>query len=583
MNREMIDKIQYAIIDVPEYKPAPVVRLDEELLKMVAALILFERGNSCHMIMGLFSQLASAERTKIEALYHLGACADQLQMHQAAFDLLAQVLVSGDKDFAPEAMSLLAKDLPSIYERQFYEVMNKTPNPKQFIKAQSQDDITYRMAKGAYRAADYQTSIVYVDQVSKKSPYFDDARFLSAMNSFALGDKPKALKKLQVLWDELEARKIGNTNLRALTSVNLARMYFAQNNFTKALEHYMQVPKDHTLWVQALIEQGWTQLALEDFSGAIGNMYSLHSPYFKAVYQPESFVVRTIGYLNICQYGDAYKTLTWLEKDYREWSQQTQKYLAAHSDPMQIYSTVKAYIRGKSSESLEGVPYQIWREIARRKDFLNLQSALNEKQDETKRYEGVNEKIKTEKASIRVLSEAAKRRFDAWKAQIAKIKTDRSLAKNSDEWNAGLRRERDLTMGYRFKLSLLEQSRQGYLDFQQKSQRKLDTETAALSLDAGKTLLDRARAITVELNRVLENNEFLRYEVFSGSGENIRYQVAGGEISGAVNRVPAHIRPTKMMNWSFDGEFWEDEIGSYRSSLQNNCPNSSTDHAQNGN
>jgi len=59
---------------------------------------------------------------------------------------------------------------------------------------------------------------------------------------------------------------------------------------------------------------GLTQLASDDFAGAIGNMYSLHSPYFKAVYQPESFVVRTIGYLNICQYGDAYKSLTWLER-----------------------------------------------------------------------------------------------------------------------------------------------------------------------------------------------------------------------------------------------------------------------------
>src|SRR6185369_17598870 len=76
-------------------------------------------------------------------------------------------------------------------------------------------------------------------------------------------------------------------------------------------------------------------------------------------------------------------------------------------------------------------------------------------------------------------------------------------------------------------------------------------------------------------SRVLENNEFLRYEVFSGSGENIRYQVSGGQVSG-TNRIPAHIKPTKMMNWNFDGEFWEDEIGSYRSSLQNNCPKNQT-------
>ena len=93
----------------------------------------------------------------------------------------------------------------------------------------------------------------------------------------------------------------------------------------------MKVPKDHPLWVQALIEQGWTQLALDDFAGAIGNMYSLHSPYFKVLFQPESFVVRTVGYLNICQYGDAYRTLSKLEADYRDWDSKLATYLSRRS------------------------------------------------------------------------------------------------------------------------------------------------------------------------------------------------------------------------------------------------------------
>ena len=58
---------------------------------------------------------------------------------------------------------------------------------------------------------------------------------------------------------------------------------------------------------------------VNDPAGAIGNMYSLHSPYFTAVYKPESYVVRTIGYLNICQYGDAYQTLNLMEEIYRPW------------------------------------------------------------------------------------------------------------------------------------------------------------------------------------------------------------------------------------------------------------------------
>lgn len=572
VTREVVDKVKYTMQDVKEVKPLPYNPLTEDQLKMVAALILFEKGNQCHMVMGLFHQLAQLEKTKQEATYHLGACADQLQMNQAAFDSLSGLVSKEDKEYAKDALKLLAKDLPIVYERDFYKMMTSAKAPKQLITDESRDDVTYRMAKGAYRAGDFKTSLIYVDQVSEGSEYYDDARFLSAMNSFALKDKKNALRKLETLWKSIEARKEGNSNIRALTAVNLARMHFAMKNYNKALDLYMQVPKDHALWVQALVEQGWTQLALNDFSGAIGNMYSLHSPYFKAVYQPESFVVRTIGYLNICQYGDAYKTLTWMEHDYRDMYDKTSAYLKTKGQPVTVYNTVKSYIRGKSDQSVDGVPYQVWREMARRKDFLNLQVALNDKLDEAKRYEGVNEKIKTEKASIRFRADNSKKQFDIWSGKIAKAKADKGMAKDLDQSRNSLKLERDRTIAYRFQLSILEQSRQGYLDFQKKSQAKLDQTAAAVTTKAGEALLKRASVMQSEMEKLLENNEFLRYEVFAGSGENIRYQVAGGEVSGQVNRIPANVKPTKMMNWNFDGEYWEDEIGSYRSSLQNNCP-----------
>lgn len=577
VNSETIAAVKYNILPVAEITPLPYKPLTEEQLKMVAALILFEKGNHCHMIMGLFHQLALNEKTRMEANYHLGACADSLKMEQVAFDRLSQIVAAEDKEFGAPALELLAKDLPLIYEKDFYNLIKNVKSFKNLVTEKSQDDVAYRTAKGAYRAGDFKTSISYATRVNSGSQYSDDARFLVAMNQFAQGDKKTAMKTLEELSASLEARKVQDKNIRSLVAVNLARMYFAQKKYNKAHEQYMQVPKDHALWVQALIEQGWTQLAQEDYAGAIGNMYSLHSPYFKAVYQPESFVVRTIGYLNICQYGDAYKTLTWMEKDYRTALDSTRVYMSSKGqDPLNVYNTVKTYIRGKSSENIEGVPYQVWREMARRKDFLNLQTALNDKQDETTRYNGVNEKIKTEKASIRWHAEQSKKRFDNWKAQLAKIPKDKSLLKHKTEWEQNLRRERDLTIGYRFQLAILEQSRQGFLEFQSKAQSKLDTETAGITKKAGQSLVKHAKSMTEEMNRVLDNNEFLRYEVFSGSGENIRYQVSGGKV-GQANRVPASIKPQKMMNWNFDGEFWEDEIGSYRSSLQNVCP-SATQH-----
>ncbi len=580
LTAEDVAKVVYTLTPAVTFKELPYKPLNPDQLKMLAALILFNRGDHCHMIMGLFSELASREANKREATFHLGACAAQLQMHQSAFENLTALIKLDDKDFALPALKLLAKDLPKIYEKDLYQISKSLKTFKNILASledeKAIDAVRFRLAKGAYRSGDFKASGALAEQISDKSEFYDEAVFLSGMNSYATGDKPGALKKLEGLWVRVEPRKTASTsNIRALTSVNLARMYFSQKKFDKALEHYMQVPKDHPLWVQGLIEQGWTQLALEDFSGAIGNMYSLHSPYFKAVYQPESFVVRTIGYLNICQYGDAYRTLNFIEKDYRNWQTKFSTYLEQKRSPAELYSTVRTYIKGKSTSDVEGVPFQVWREMAHRRDFLNLQTALNEKADETRRYNGVNAKIKTEKASIRWRADQAKRRFDEVRSLIAKAKTDKKLQKNVDQWKASLNLEKDLIIGYRFQLSLLEQSRQGYLEFQKYAQAALDRESGTLANSAGSVLLTHAKKMQTDMSRVLENNEFLRYEVFAGSGENIRYQVAGGEVAGP-NRIPANILPTRMLNWSFDGEFWEDEIGSYRSSLQNNCPVSGT-------
>ncbi len=116
ITRDVVDKIQYVLLPANEIKELPYKPLSEEHLKMVAALILFDKGNHCHMIMGLFHQLQQAELTKSEATYHLGACADSLNMHQAAFDHLSSLVASDDKEFGKDALKLLAKDLPGIYE-----------------------------------------------------------------------------------------------------------------------------------------------------------------------------------------------------------------------------------------------------------------------------------------------------------------------------------------------------------------------------------------------------------------------------------------------------------------------------------
>ena len=74
------------------------------------------------------------------------------------------------------------------------------------------------------------------------------------------------------------------------------------------------------------------------------------------------------------------------------------------------------------------------------------------------------------------------------------------------------------------------------------------------------------------LEGLIDQNEVLSYEIYSGAGEHIRYQMAGGETESKEARNLASEKSKDNYEWKFKDEVWEDEIGHFRSSLKNVCP-----------
>ena len=571
--RESIAQVKYKITPPPEVQLKPVVVLSEDDLKMLSTVLLYQKGDRCAVVMGLTEELAQEPKFKNEANFYGGTCAVKLKMFSDGFRRLSSVIDSEDPEFTSEAISSLVQEAPFAYQLSVGEKLMSLKNPSQWLKAKDQDRANYLMARAAYKKDQWNLTRTYAEKVSSKSPDYGSAQYLLGISYYNDDKMPKAISTLESLRAWLAQKASADKNLNSLTAVNLARMKFKQNQFKEAFDLYMKVDKDHPLWVQALVELGWVQFHMDDPAGAIGNMYSLHSPYFAAVYKPESFAVRTIGYLNICQYGDAYKTLTYLEKEYRTANEQSKSYLEKNKGTGNYYESVKSYLRSASSATVDGLPGPILREMARQKDFLNVQIALNESEDELARYNGMHDKIRDDKAQVRGRLDLTQKRHDQLVAQLKRGKKP-GEAFDEDKLQSLIRLDTDLIVAYKYLLSILEQGRQGFLKSQVKGQEQIAKFKAGKRQDANRILEARLKTMQKEMAKILENNELLRYEVFAGSGENIRYQVTGGATNAveSKNRIPAHVKPEKILNWNFDGEYWEDEIGSYRSSLQNNCP-----------
>ncbi len=570
VTRESIAAIQMNLIPAPQVEEKPIQNLSENQLRMLAALILFDKGNRCPTVIGLFHDLAEEDASlRDDANYFAGACALRMSLFSEALERLRPL---ASKPSSPLYNRVLARllELPEEYSREVTEVLIGIRDLS-VVPAEGRDRARYLMARHNFRQNRFSQALNLAGQVSKGHSDYQNARYIQAISEYSLNRPERAIAILSELRQSLGQGR-SDRNLQALTTVNLARLKFQEGQHQEAHDLYRSVDREHPLWIRGLVEQGWSQLHIDDPAGAIGNMYSLHSPFFSAVYKPESFAIRTIGYLNICQYGDAYQTLTLLENEYRPWLAKLDEYLGQRRPADQAYDTLRRYLQGRSNEDVDGLPHKALREVARQRPFLTLQSAINSRADQVDRFAGVAEQIRAEQERIRVRMGRAQERYDQAVALLKQAETDSSLAAQVNQLRGQRRSERDLVVGYRYQLVVYEQGRQGFLKLREKGEQRLAQERATLRSQAGDFALADLRRVRSEITDLLEKNEFLRYEVFAGSGENIRFQAAGGQ-TGAPNRIPASIKPERNLSWSFRGEFWKDEIGAYRSTLRNNCPN----------
>ncbi len=537
--------------------------------KMLMALILNQKGDVCHIASGLFNDLVKVKKYEDEANFHLGVCAHKMGFHSEAVTRLVRVINKKNSEYLSEAIENLVEELPAEYEPEVAKALTPYIGTN-VITEKAADWVNYIIARTSYKKGQFNKAISHASKVKNKHSHYHKAQYIKGISLYAKKDK-KAEAALETVLKDMKATGREDNNLIALININLGRMKFLQKRYEAALANYKSVPKNHPVWVDALIEQGWIQLNTDDAPGAIGNMYSLHSPYFRSVYMPESWVVRTIGYIDICQYGDAYRSLTKLEEDHAKYVSQVGQYLSSKPSSTKMYNTVKNYIRGKSHTDVDGLPAQVIREIARHKKFLNHQNALNTKEDELAQYKFIYGIINSDIRELKSRRSAAAARKKLAQQNIAKIKDNPELEKNRREWQASVRAEHALVRRLSYQIDVYQAGKDGFRRMRKVAENRIEKDKSQIKRDAGQVLLADLKKTQKDLYAILEGNEFLRYEIFAGSGEDIRYQAAGGK-TVATAKIPANVKPQKILNWQFDGEYWEDEIGSYRSTLRNNCP-----------
>ena len=546
-------------VEAADAKTKTLIPMKDADYKLLEALIYLDLHKNFEQALALLGELLKGNDYKYEALYAYSLTAQALKLNsEFRFNMFRVAKESKDKNLQVDAVQSLVDFVESL---EISDLKELEP-----LVAKFDIDTTNNDAYSFYRAKFFleEGNLGQVEDallfVPEKSKFYGDALLVSALYNYRRGKVDESIHDLDKLSRSIEKY----SRLQGIAAITLARAYFQKGMYKEASSSYLTVNKADPLWLQAMVEQAWTQILQGDYVGAAGNMFTLHTDFFKNAFAPESYVVRTVGYLNLCQFGDGLQVLSNLHKKYDPAKEKLESYKSSHKEANGYYETVKAWFKNTDLKEVDGLPRTFIVELARHPSFMKIQTQINNFEDE---IEGFNKAtlaiIQREKTLIKKQSEA--------KEELAKIHKLASAGKaNLVQVNLDSAYQEKRLAAYKIQYQLTNRARTLIKELREKALIRVEKEKVVLRAQAGQALKLRFEGLVADLKRVLDQNDVLQYELYSGAGEHIRYQMAGGDTKDKDSGDKK--TDDKKVSWKFKGEIWEDEVGHFRSSLENVCP-----------
>ncbi len=553
----------------PVKNQAKIEEMPPAQMKLLQALIFLESKKDYNMALALFAELIDDKDVKTEATYQLALTSKYLGLYSEYKFRMMQVLNDKDPDWQKRAALSLAMSAAEG-DKELVAVLD----PKlEAFKIELEKADQYQMNRAKYyleqsdkSKGDLTKAFAAVDEILMDSPLYIDALFLKSLIIYKSGQFQEAIGLQQAVLKDVEEKR-PDSEFKSVVALTLARLHFQARQYKEAFDNYLKVSKTNPEWLQAMIEQAWSQILSEDYEGAAGNMFSLHTDFFKKVFHPESYVVRTVGYLNLCQFGDGAKVVYEFKKKYSPVLKDLQEYQSKMKSNVNYYDTVKTWVKNSDLKNVDGLPREFIYALTRHPSFILEQKMINAAEDQVAKMNRISiDLIKTERKTLVAQNDA--------RAKLAELKKHQDSSKSPTEktqLKEQLAFQERRLLSQKIQHYIAKKARTSIKDLRTQGMVRLEQEKTHFRELAGQAIKNRFGQMLTKLNQSIDQGEVLQYELYSGAGEHLRFQLAGGDVN-KKEHSELKVEDGKSLNWDFRGEIWEDELGHYRSGLKNVCP-----------
>ena len=474
---------------------------DKDLL---AGLRLAERGNYQDASIKLF-QLGHRPRyrkQRHQIKYILGLILYQMEFNQLSAFQFISVVKRGRGKYLKQSLEKLSLAADALGDNSLLNYTISKIKIKDFPRVH-RDMLYYRIGEFQMHNSQFSEAAKSFGRVGQSSSFYNKAKYLQAL---AYSENNQIERAVATFDQFISIQPTGLTqHNRILGTMGKARAFYQGKKWGQAIKHYRSIPKDSKIWHDTLFESSWAMLRSGRFRSVLSNFQSLHSPYYKDFYIPESLLLRAIVYLYICKYEELDKVLDVFNKTYKPIGININNYLKSYRDPTKYFNDVIKVLndyRRYGEEIIRSkyeLPFQVTRRIIKEGDFQRSYGYIKELIREKRRVEAMPVK-----------------------------------------W-------RNSAMG-------------------RYAKKVLSTRIHKARKKAGKEIRAHLLAMKIELNDFFEQESFIRFEKGNSLREHLKKAVAGKRLPDEQvnrNRTRDFYIKDGFEYWPFQGEYWLDELGNY--------------------
>ena len=349
----------------------------------------------------------------------------------------------------------------------------------------------------------------HVMRVKPTSAFAARAKFVEAVLLYKSGKENDALESFKSV---VRMTKAGapneNKRLRQLAFFQLARTHFGASQPSFSLYYYEKMRRFTYEWLEALYESSWAEFRLGSYEKSLGNLLTLHSPFFEEQYFPESHILKAVVYYENCRYNEAKAIL---------------------ADFLKAYEPILGELRNLTAEETDAEKYY---EI-----LANLRAGLDAEED-------LNKARILSKILTIALDDPRLSKLDASYQEVVRELEGAELAKLGASHT-------ELAQHLK---TVIEQVRDDIrVEAGKAVKRRLDQEKRQI-----KKLIQEAIRIDIETAA----SEQARMEASLSEGDSQPKE---------IDKVYVEWTDDEKIVWPFEEEYWRDELGTYQLTLGKSC------------